>query len=106
MSCQEAQNAGAAAQAATCPRPRSIQCTKSVADSTPTQRPSPVTTGAPVIASCASRWAAPLSDMASGIRTTDSDIRSAAVRLNRGLVAVIMAHLGGRGRYWGDNLGQ
>src|SRR5262249_44142040 len=72
--------------------PRSTQWTKSVADNTPTQRPLPLTTGAPVTAAWARRWAAPRSDISSETVTRGAVMRSAAVREKRGLVTAVMTH--------------
>src|SRR5262245_36227868 len=66
---------------------------KSVADSTPTQRPASSTTGAPLICIRESISAASRSGMLRGSVTTPRLITSSAIRSDNGLATPIMTHL-------------
>src|SRR5208283_5125361 len=74
------------------------QVTKSLDESTPMHRPLASTTGAPLMLSRVSRWAASRSGISCGMVLTGVVIRSAAVKSRKGLatarvVVVCMTHL-------------
>jgi hypothetical protein len=72
---------------------------KSVAESTPMQRPWLSTTGAPVTPARASMRAAPCNDISRGTITTFADMMSAAHWLISDLVCWFMRHLLGSGDF-------